>query len=132
MNVPVATAHPGGLSSERLMRRVRGLASLEELGRMRRLLFAMTLLVTAGCGRRPAPGADGGATGGAATGATGSGAPEISRATFAPSLSVDLPAMRQTPRGVYIRDLTAGTGTEAVSGSQVAIHYVGKLTDGKQ
>jgi FKBP-type peptidyl-prolyl cis-trans isomerase len=94
---------------------------------MRRLLFAMTLLVTAGCGRRPAPGADGGATG-----ATGSSVPEISRATFAPSLSVDLPAMRQTPRGVYVRDLTAGTGAEAVSGGQVAIHYVGKLADGKQ
>ena len=93
---------------------------------MRRLLLAMTLLASVGCGDRPVP-----ASGGAATGATGA-APEISRATFDPSLGVDLAAMRQTPRGVYVRDLTVGTGAEAVSGTQVAIHYIGRLADGKQ
>src|ERR1043166_7550800 len=98
---------------------------------MRRLLLAMTLLATAACGGRPVPASRGAAPGGAAPRATGA-APEISRATFDPSLGVDLAAMRQTPRGVYVRDLTVGTGAEAVSGTQVAIHYIGRLADGKQ
>jgi hypothetical protein len=96
------------------------------------MLFAISLLATVGCGERPAPApAAAPAAGGASTGGTGA-APEISSATFDPSLGVDLAAMRQTPRGVYLRDLTEGTGTEAVSGSQVAIHYVGRLANGKQ
>lgn len=89
---------------------------------MRKLLLAMVLLGTAGCRERPAPG----------TGGAGGAEPEISRTTFAPSLGVDLAAMRQTPRGAYVRDLTVGTGAEVGSGTQVAIHYVGTFPDGKQ
>ena len=57
---------------------------------------------------------------------------EIARASFASSLGVDLSAMRQTPRGAYVRDLSVGAGPEAVSGSQAAIHYVGSFANGKQ
>src|SRR5437667_154904 len=45
---------------------------------------------------------------------------------------VGLTAMRQTPRGAWVRDLTVGTGAEVGAGTQVAIHYVGTLPDGKQ
>src|ERR1043166_8920899 len=95
---------------------------------MRKLLLAMMLLGPLGCGqgKRPEPAADAGA------GGTPGAAPEISRTTFAPSLGVDLTAMRQTPRGAWIRDLTVGTGAEVGAGTQVAIHYVGALPDGKQ
>lgn len=89
---------------------------------MRNVLVAMAALAMAGCSRRPA--ADAGAGGGAA--------PDVSRTTFAPSLDVDLAAMRQTPRGAWIRDLTVGTGDPVGSGTQVAIHYTGTFPDGKQ
>jgi peptidylprolyl isomerase len=94
---------------------------------MRKLLVFM-LLGPLGCGegKRPAPAAEAG------TGGTPGAAPEISRTTFAPSLGVDLTAMRQTPRRVWIRDLRIGTGAQVGAGAQVAIHYVGALPDGKQ
>ena len=81
---------------------------------MRKLLMATTLLGVMACGKKTANSGD------------------IARATFAPRLGVELSKLRQTPRGVYVRDLTVGAGAEAVSGSQVAIHYVGTLVDGKQ
>jgi FKBP-type peptidyl-prolyl cis-trans isomerase FkpA len=95
---------------------------------LRKLLLVSMLLGPLGCGdgKRPEPAADAGAAG--ALGA----APDISRTTFAPSLGVDLAAMRQTPRGAWIRDLTLGTGAAVGAGTQVAIHYVGALPDGKQ
>ena len=95
---------------------------------MRKLLVAMMLLGPLGCGegKRPEPAADAG------TAEAPGAAPEISRTTFAPSLGVDLTAMRQTPRGAWVRDLTVGTGAEVGAGTQVAIHYVGTLPDGKQ
>lgn len=34
--------------------------------------------------------------------------------------------------GLVILDEKVGTGTEAVSGKKVTVHYVGKLTDGKE
>lgn len=33
---------------------------------------------------------------------------------------------------LVIEDLKAGTGTEAVAGKNVTVHYVGTLTDGKK
>jgi peptidylprolyl isomerase len=93
---------------------------------MRKLLLSMLLLGPAGCKERAAPSA-----GAPAAGVPGA-APEIAKTTFAPSLGVDLAAMRQTPRGAWFRDLTVGTGVEVASGAQVAIHYVGTLPDGKQ
>jgi len=48
---------------------------------------------------------------------------------FAPSLQVDLAAMRRT-RGTWWRDLTEGSGALAREGSRVTIHYTGWLADG--
>ena len=89
---------------------------------MRSFFLALAALSTAACAERPA----------ATPGTPGGAAPDIRQTTFAPALGVDLAAMQQTPRGVWIRDLTVGTGDSAVAGRQVAIHYTGTFTDGKQ
>ncbi len=39
---------------------------------------------------------------------------------FAPELNVNLDAMTKTGSGLYIQDLTVGTGDEATSGAAVA------------
>ena len=39
---------------------------------------------------------------------------------FAPELNVNLDAMTKTASGLYIQDLTVGTGDEATSGAAVA------------
>jgi len=39
-------------------------------------------------------------------------------------------ATRTTASGLQIQDLQIGTGTEAVTGKQVSMHYTGTLTDG--
>lgn len=54
----------------------------------------------------------------------------ISRATFAPALSIDLGTMTRSPRGVFYKDLATGTGAAVDSGSTVSIHYAGNLVDG--
>ena len=38
--------------------------------------------------------------------------------------------MTQTPSGLYYEDLEVGTGTEALGGMDVTVHYTGWLTDG--
>lgn len=53
-------------------------------------------------------------------------------ATFAPSLGINLPQMTKTSSGLYYQDLTAGTGTEAASGSAVTVDYTVWLTSGKK
>lgn len=50
--------------------------------------------------------------------------------TFAPELDVDLDAMIHTDGGVYVRDLTVGTGATAVDGSTVVVDYRAWLPDG--
>jgi FKBP-type peptidyl-prolyl cis-trans isomerase len=55
---------------------------------------------------------------------------DVTGATFAPSLGVDLGAMTKTPRGAYVRDLISGTGEPVGAGQQVAIHYQGNLPNG--
>ena len=49
---------------------------------------------------------------------------------FAPELSVNLDAMTKTASGLYIQDLTVGTGDEATSGTTVIVHYEGWLSNG--
>jgi FKBP-type peptidyl-prolyl cis-trans isomerase len=39
--------------------------------------------------------------------------------------------MRVTDSGLGITDLVEGDGAEAVDGAEVAVHYVGKLDDGR-
>ncbi len=89
---------------------------------MHRLLVVLAALGSMSCSDRPVPDA----------GPPEAAAPDIARTTFAPSLGVDLGAMTQTPRGAWIRDLTAGAGEPVTAGKEVAIHYVGNLPDGKQ
>lgn len=51
---------------------------------------------------------------------------------FAPGLGIDLDAMTRTGSGLYYQDLAAGTGEEAVTGTNVTVHYVGWLSSGSQ
>lgn len=68
------------------------------------------------------------ATDAAARTAAVTGAPES--LTYARELDVDLTAMTKQPSGLYMQDLTTGTGAEATSGKQVSVHYTGTLPDG--
>ena len=54
----------------------------------------------------------------------------IEQTTFAPALNVDLSQSTKTTSGMYIRDLTVGTGPEATSTSTVSTYYEGFLATG--
>lgn len=56
----------------------------------------------------------------------------IPGATFAPALGIDLATFTRAEQGFYYKDVRAGTGPEAVAGSVVAVHYLGRLTTGSQ
>ena len=58
------------------------------------------------------------------------GAPET--LTYNPSLNVDLAMMAHTPSGLYWKDITVGTGAEAVRGSTAAVIYTGWLANGNK
>lgn len=58
------------------------------------------------------------------------GAPET--LTYNPSLNVDLAMMAYSPSGLYWRDLTTGTGAEAVGGATAAVIYTGWLANGNR
>ena len=58
------------------------------------------------------------------------GAPET--LTYNPSLNVDLAMMARTPSGLYWKDITVGTGAEAVRGSTAVVDYTGWLADARQ
>lgn len=49
---------------------------------------------------------------------------------FAPELNVNLDAMTKTASGLYIQDLTVGTGDAITSGATVTVHYEGWLSNG--
>jgi FKBP-type peptidyl-prolyl cis-trans isomerase len=49
---------------------------------------------------------------------------------FAASLGIDLDRMTKTASGVYIEDVTEGTGDPIQSGAVINIAYTGWLTDG--
>ena len=57
-------------------------------------------------------------------------APKIESTTFAPSLGVDLAASTRSPTGLYTRDLVVGTGTAAIAGAKLNVHYIGALPGG--
>ena len=52
--------------------------------------------------------------------------------TFAASLNVNIAQMTKLPNGVYIQDITVGTGAEVVAKTDtVWVNYAGFLKDGK-
>jgi len=57
---------------------------------------------------------------------------DVERATFAPSLNVDLAKMIRRPSGLYVQDFETGTGSVAATGRTAVLRYVGYLADGKQ
>lgn len=54
----------------------------------------------------------------------------IETASFASSLGIDLAASTKTAEGVYLRDLTVGTGTAITAHDSVAVRYTGYFKDG--
>lgn len=50
--------------------------------------------------------------------------------TFAPELGIDLSQFRETQTGLYIKDVTVGTGQEAMSGDTVFINYTAYFVNG--
>jgi FKBP-type peptidyl-prolyl cis-trans isomerase FkpA len=61
---------------------------------------------------------------------TASGDP--AEVTYAPALGVDLQAMEHRESGLYLQDVTVGTGDEATRGRPVTVNYTGWLPDGTQ
>lgn len=57
-------------------------------------------------------------------------APGTAAASYAPELDIDLSTFERTPTGLYIKDLTVGTGEEAKAGETAVVHYTGWLPDG--
>jgi FKBP-type peptidyl-prolyl cis-trans isomerase FkpA len=56
----------------------------------------------------------------------------IEQITFDASLGIDLADFTRLPSGVYIQDVTVGTGDPVVVGSAVTINYTGWLRSGQQ
>jgi peptidylprolyl isomerase len=54
----------------------------------------------------------------------------IEQTTFASTLNVDLSQSTKTTSGMYVRDLTVGTGAVATSTSSVNVYYEGFLATG--
>ncbi len=54
----------------------------------------------------------------------------IETATFATSLGVNLAASTRTAQGVYLRDITVGTGAAIATLDSVAVRYTGYFKDG--
>lgn len=80
-----------------------------------RAALAASLLALTGCAdSTPKPGV--------------SGNPE--ELTYAPSLGVDLAAMEKRPSGLYVQDITVGTGATVDSMTTAMVHYTGWLADG--
>lgn len=56
----------------------------------------------------------------------------VEETTYEGSLRVDLDRMTRVAAGVYVEDLTVGTGAEARAGSLLRVRYAGWLWDGRQ
>jgi hypothetical protein len=57
---------------------------------------------------------------------------DVERTTFAPVLGVDLSKMMRRVSGLYVQDLTVGTGSVAATGRTAVLQYTGWLPNGKQ
>lgn len=58
--------------------------------------------------------------------------PDLTQIVFAPALGVDISASTRLADGVYIRDLTVGTGALAEVAQPVHVRYTGWLANGTQ
>lgn len=58
--------------------------------------------------------------------------PDITKIEFAPELGIDLSQMTRTPSGLYVQDLTVGTGATAQAGDILSVLYSGWLANGTQ
>lgn len=56
----------------------------------------------------------------------------IETTTFAPALGVNLGTSTKLASGMYIRDITVGTGADVVVGQNVSMRYTGALSNGSQ
>ena len=56
----------------------------------------------------------------------------IETTTFAPALGVNLGASTKLASGMYIRDITVGTGADVVAGQNVSMRYTGTFNNGTQ
>lgn len=56
----------------------------------------------------------------------------IETTAFAPALGVNLATSTKLSSGMYIRDITVGTGAEVVAGQNVSMRYTGALSNGTQ
>lgn len=73
-----------------------------------------------------------GCTGEGGGAARAPGIPDPKANTYAPALGVNLTGFYQTPGGVYYQDVQVGTGTVAIAGRPVTVHYTGWLPNGTQ
>jgi FKBP-type peptidyl-prolyl cis-trans isomerase FkpA len=90
------------------------------------LASTLVALLSSGCG---------GGGGGPAAAATTLPQPiagDIERTEFNPSLGVHLDQMVKRASGLYVQDLTPGTGLIAVRGRTAVVRYTGWRADGKQ
>lgn len=51
---------------------------------------------------------------------------------YAPSLEVNIPAMRKLPSGLLIQDVAEGVGDTLATGMMASVRYVGALPDGTE
>lgn len=56
----------------------------------------------------------------------------IETTAFAPALGVNLAASTKLPSGMYIRDITVGTGADVAAGQLVSMRYTGTFNNGTQ
>jgi FKBP-type peptidyl-prolyl cis-trans isomerase len=63
---------------------------------------------------------------------TGPANPMLEAATYAPALAVDLNSMTRSSSGLYVRDITAGSGPAVAIGNNVTVKYAGYLANGQR
>lgn len=79
----------------------------------RALLCALPLLAAVACGD-----------------ASGPSDPDLNSVNFAPALGVDIATMTRVGDGVYVKDITPGSGAEVGPGRVLGVRYQGWLANG--
>lgn len=98
----------------------------------RRLLVPALVLALAACGGDAGRDTARAAESGDGSGGEASGRPAAADATCAALTSVSPDSMRTTDSGLQILQVGEGSGAEAAVGDEVAVHYLGCLTDGTE